>query len=43
MWWCIVDARAVDAQWWASSFWAIATCRIVAPRPPSSSGTARAK
>ncbi len=24
-WWCITDARAVEAQWRASSRWAIAT------------------
>ena len=41
--WCIAEASAVEPQAWASSRWAIATSRIVPPRPPSSSGTAIAR
>ena len=40
---CIAEASAVEPQAWASSRWAIATSRIVPPRPPSSSGTAIAR
>ena len=41
--WCIAEASAVDPQDLASVRWAMVTSRIVAPRPPSSSGTAIAR
>jgi phosphoribosylamine-glycine ligase len=36
----MTDASAVEEQWRASSRCAMATSAMVAPRPPSSSGTA---
>ena len=41
--WCIAEASAVDPHDRARARWAMVTSRIVAPRPPSSSGTAIAR